>query len=179
MTPQEYLKWEEQQAVKHEYVNSEAYAMIGGAIPHTNIALNLAAARQKGFEQVCRYISGLLLSPNKTLEGIHAQQIWEEGDKVNRRGMHAVVFEAPWNSEGLMPQHREVVAADHRGKGKDVIGIDWTLSHHERGGKIFGVKQAYDYVARKMSRYQTVVTAVIANREVIDSLHLLAEKALS
>jgi hypothetical protein len=33
--------------------------------------------------------------------------------------------------------------------------------------KIFGVKRAYDYVEKKMSRYQTVVTAVIANREYI------------
>ena len=29
--------------------------------------------RQEGFEHVSRYITGLLLSPNKTLEGIHSQ----------------------------------------------------------------------------------------------------------
>ncbi|HLO47371.1 MAG TPA: Uma2 family endonuclease [Kamptonema sp.] len=44
MTPQEYLEWEEQQPLKYEYVNGEAFAMIGGTIPHTAIALNLASA---------------------------------------------------------------------------------------------------------------------------------------
>ena len=29
--------------------------------------------REKGFELVSRYIAGLILNPNKTLEGIHAQ----------------------------------------------------------------------------------------------------------
>ncbi len=43
--------------------------------------------------------------------------------------MHAAVFEAGWKSKGLMPRHREVVARDHRGRGREVIGIDWTLSH--------------------------------------------------
>ena len=44
MTPQEYLEWEEQQPLKYEYVNGEAFAMTGGTIPHTAIALNLASA---------------------------------------------------------------------------------------------------------------------------------------
>ena len=43
MTPQEYLEWEEQQPLKYEYVNGEAFAMTGGTIPHTAIALNLAS----------------------------------------------------------------------------------------------------------------------------------------
>ena len=51
--------------------------------------------REKGFDQVGRYISGLLLSPNKTLEGIHAQQIWEEGKAVKRRAMHTAVERSP------------------------------------------------------------------------------------
>ena len=82
--------------------------------------------------------------------------------------MHTTVFEAGWKSKGLMPRHREVVACDHRERGREVIGIDWTLSHHERGAEIFGVKRAYDYVDKRMSRYQTVVTAAIANQEMID-----------
>ena len=44
--------------------------------------------RQEGFEQVSRYVSGLLLSPNKTLEGIHALQVWPEGEAISRRAMH-------------------------------------------------------------------------------------------
>ncbi|MGB3692985.1 MAG: Uma2 family endonuclease [Spirulinaceae cyanobacterium] len=44
MSPQEYLKWEEQQPLKYEYINGEIYAMTGGTIPHNDIALNLASA---------------------------------------------------------------------------------------------------------------------------------------
>ena len=131
--------------------------------------------RQEGFDHVSRYITGLLLSPNKTLEGIHSQQIWEEGKEVKRRAMHAAVFEAGWLSLGLMPRHREIVAGDHRGRGREVIGIDWTLSHHDRGTEIFGVKRAYDYVDKRMSGYQTVVTAAIANREMIDGLEVVVQ----
>ena len=54
-----------------------------------------------------------------------------------------------------------------------MIGIDWTFAHHERGKEIFGVKKAYDYVEKRMSRYQTVVTAAIANKDLIDGLEVI------
>jgi len=82
--------------------------------------------RNAGFEHVGRYITGLLLSPNKTLQGIYDQQVWPEGQAVSRRAMHAAVFEAGWDSAGLLPRHREVVAPLHRGRGLEVIGLDWT-----------------------------------------------------
>ncbi|MBD2025106.1 Uma2 family endonuclease [Leptolyngbya sp. FACHB-711] len=44
MTFQEYLKWETQQDCKYEYVGGEVYAMTGGTIPHSAIAVNLLAA---------------------------------------------------------------------------------------------------------------------------------------
>ena len=50
--------------------------------------------RDAGFEHVSRYIAGLLLSPNQTLQAIYAQQVWPEGQSVSRRAMHAGVFEA-------------------------------------------------------------------------------------
>jgi hypothetical protein len=34
--------------------------------------------RDAGFEHVSRYVTGLLLRPNKTLQGIYAQQVWPE-----------------------------------------------------------------------------------------------------
>ena len=132
--------------------------------------------RQKGFETVSRFITGLILSPNKTLEGIHSQQLWSEGTGLKRRAMHHAVFEAEWNSEQMMPKHREIIASEHRGKGKEVISLDWTLSHHEKGEKIYGVKKLYDYVEGKMSRYQTVVTATIANQEIIDGIEVVVQK---
>lgn len=126
--------------------------------------------REAGFEHVSRYISGLLLSENKTLQGIHAQQVYPEGAAVSRRAMHAAVFEAGWDREALMLQHRTVVGKRHQGRGREGISLDWTLSHPEAGFEIYGVKRSYDYVNHCMSRFQTVVTAVIANAEQIDGI---------
>ena len=41
--------------------------------------------RKKGLEIVSRFITGLILSPNKTLENIHSQQFWSEEKGVKRR----------------------------------------------------------------------------------------------
>jgi Uma2 family endonuclease len=43
MSPEEFLEWEEQQDVKHEYINGEVFAMTGGTIPHNDIAFNVAS----------------------------------------------------------------------------------------------------------------------------------------
>jgi Uma2 family endonuclease len=43
-TPAEYLAWEEQQEFRHEYVDGEVYAMTGGTINHSKIAVNLTIA---------------------------------------------------------------------------------------------------------------------------------------
>ena len=126
--------------------------------------------RDQGFEHISRYVSGLILSPNKTLQGIYAHQVWPEGEEVSRRAMHAAVFEAGWCGQELMETHRQVVAADHRGRGREVISVDWTQAHHERGPQIYGVKEVYDYVMRRNSLLQTVVTAAAANRELVDGL---------
>ncbi len=40
LTPTEYLEWEEKQTFRHEYVNGEVYAMSGGTINHSQIAMN-------------------------------------------------------------------------------------------------------------------------------------------
>jgi hypothetical protein len=126
--------------------------------------------RAAGFEHVSRYVTGLLLSENKTLQGIAAQQVYREGQGASRRAMHAAVFEAGWDSERLMEQQRALQGKRHQGKGREVISLDWTLAHHEEGVAIYGVKRSYDYVNHCMSRFQTVVTAVIANPQQIDGL---------
>jgi len=125
--------------------------------------------RQEGFEHVCRYVTGLVLSPNKTLQGIYDLQVWE-GHKVGRRAMHEAVFEANWADEQLMKEHHARVSKDHHGRGREVISLDWTLSHHERGPKIYATTRAWDYVRQCYSRFQTVVTASVANRQLIDGL---------
>jgi Uma2 family endonuclease len=41
LTPEEYFAWEEQQLEKHEYINGEVYAMGGGSVNHSRIAVRL------------------------------------------------------------------------------------------------------------------------------------------
>ncbi|MGK7873020.1 MAG: hypothetical protein AB4426_06830 [Xenococcaceae cyanobacterium] len=131
--------------------------------------------RDEGFAHVCRYVTGLILSPNKTLQGIYAQLVPAQEQQFSRRAMHEAVFEAGWQLPELMVSHRQERGIDYQGKGRAVIGLDWTLSHHDQGAKIFGVKRAYDYVDKRMSCYQTVVTAVIANRERFDGLEVVVQ----
>src|SRR2546429_4422485 len=38
--------------------------------------------RMEGFEHICRFITGLILSPNKTLQGIYDLQVWEGGRRA-------------------------------------------------------------------------------------------------
>ncbi|MFM9263901.1 Uma2 family endonuclease [Tychonema sp. BBK16] len=44
MSVEEYLAWEAQQEIRHEYVNSEVFAMTGGTIAHNDLALNFYTA---------------------------------------------------------------------------------------------------------------------------------------
>jgi hypothetical protein len=125
--------------------------------------------RSEGFEYVSRYVTGLLVSPNKTSQGIYAAQVWD-GDGPSYRAMHEAVFEAGWDAEALLPRHRKLIAPEHRNRGREVISLDWTLVHHERGPHIYGVTKSYDYVERRMAQFQTTVTAVIANRQLIDGI---------
>ena len=131
--------------------------------------------RDEGFEHVSRYVTGLIISPNKTLQGIYDLQVWD-GKKPSRRAMHGSVFESSWNSGILMQEHRGGVSPDHRGRGREVINLDWTFSHHDRGSEIYGVKRSYDYVQQRTGQFQTVVTAVISNRSLIDGLDVVVQE---
>jgi len=84
--------------------------------------------------------------------------------------MHEAVFEAGWDAEELLPRHRRLIAPEHRNRGREVISLAWTLVPHERGPHIYGVTKSYDYVERRMAQFQTTVTAVIANRQLIDGI---------
>jgi hypothetical protein len=134
--------------------------------------------RDEGFDHVSRYVTGLIVNPNKTLQGIYDSQYWD-GKKPGRRSMHESVFEAGWGSDSLIQKHREVVASEHRGRGKEVISLDWTFSHHDRGKEIYGNKKGYDYVEKRTSQFQTLVTAVISNSSVIDGLDVVVQEPSS
>lgn len=43
LTPAQYLDWEAQQPEKHEYINGQVYAMGGGSVNHSRIAIRLTA----------------------------------------------------------------------------------------------------------------------------------------
>jgi hypothetical protein len=132
--------------------------------------------RAEGFDHVSRYVTGLLLSPNKTLQGIYDGQVWEPDMPRSRRAMHEAVFEAGWAAEALMPRHRQVVAGAHRGRGREVISLDWTYAHHERGRKMWAVHKAWDHVEHRLASYQTVVTAVVANRGRLDGIEVVVQQ---
>ena len=90
--------------------------------------------------------------------------------------MHEGVFEAGWAADALMPHHRAVIADAHRGRGREVISLDWTYAHHERGPKIWGVKKAWDHVQHRLAPYQTVMTAVTANCARLDGIEVLVQQ---
>jgi Uma2 family endonuclease len=39
LTPEEYFAWEEQQLEKHELIDGQVYAMTGGSVNHSRIAI--------------------------------------------------------------------------------------------------------------------------------------------
>jgi hypothetical protein len=84
--------------------------------------------------------------------------------------MPGAVCEAGWEAEELLPRHRALIAPEHRGRGREVISLDGTLVHPERGPQLYGTTKSDDYVERRMARFQTVVTAVIANRHLMDGI---------
>ena len=120
------------------------------------------------------FTTGLILSPNKTLQGIYDLQVWE-GEAPSRRAMHEAVFESGWDSGALIEHHRTEVAQAYQGRGRQVISLDWTLARHERGPEIYAVTKSYDYVERRTALFQTVVTGVVSNREWIDGLEVVVQ----
>jgi hypothetical protein len=120
-------------------------------------------------------VTGLILSPNKTLQGMYALQVWEDSTHPSRRALHEAIFETGWDAAALLPRHREIIAPAHRGRGRAVLRLDWTSAHHERGRKIWGVKKAWDHVEQRLAPYQTVVTAVIANRARLDGVEVVVQ----
>ena len=58
-TPEEYFEWEELQEIRHEYFDGEVYAMTGGTLNHSEIAVNfgsLLKAHLRGGR--CRLLNG-------------------------------------------------------------------------------------------------------------------------
>jgi len=132
--------------------------------------------RDEGFEHVSRFVTGLVISPNKTLQGIYDLQVWGEEGGPSRRAMHEAVFEAGWDDDQMMRQHRGEVAKAQADGSRQVISLDWTIAHHERGPEIFANGRAWDWVEKRMGLFQTVVTAVVSNRGRVDGLEVAVQE---
>ena len=117
-----------------------------------------------------------MTSENKTLQGIHDQQVWPGDNQISSRAMHEAVF---GQSDNLMPHHRMLVGQNYRGKGRAVISLDWSFSHHDRGPHLFGVKEDYDYVNKCPGRFQTVLTATVANTQRLDGIEVKIQHPLA
>src|ERR671918_1601359 len=85
--------------------------------------------RAEGFEPICRFITGLILSSNKTLQGIYDLQVWE-GEAPSRRAMHEAVFESGWDGAAFIDRSYATVG-DRKNKGIESYmgGKDLCLSH--------------------------------------------------
>ena len=125
--------------------------------------------REAGFNHGSRSVTGVILSPNKTLQGMHDLQGWGEAPGPSRRAMHEAVFEAGWAAEVLLPHHRKVIAPEHHGRGREVLSLAWTYAHHERGPQIWGVKKAWDHVANCCTP-PTVATLTAVGSPTADTL---------
>jgi len=102
--------------------------------------------REAGFAPISRYVTGVLRSPNQTLQGLYDAPVWASEPAPSRRAMHAAVLEAGWDAEALMPRHRAVMAREHRGRGRAVLRLDGPYAPHERGPKSWGIHKAWDHV---------------------------------
>ena len=78
-----------------------------------------------------------------------------------------------------MLHHRRLISKKYNGKGRYTLSFDSTFGHHERGPKIFGVKKGYDYVKGRYGRFQTVITATVANAQRLDGLEVEVQQPQS
>ena len=125
--------------------------------------------RRDGVAPVSRDVSGLVLSPNQTWQGLDARQVWDR-DPPSRRARPAAVCEAGGESPAVITRPRVPVARDHHGRGREVISRDGTLAPHARGRRLFGLAWAYADVPRRTARVHPVSTAVGAPRPVMEGL---------
>jgi hypothetical protein len=127
--------------------------------------------RKAGFEWVSRYVTGLLLSPHKTLQGSYAQHVWFEDQAPSRRALHAAVLEAGWDSEGLLPRHRAVGAGAPRGRGRSVSTEEASAAAEREVREIDGVMAVEnelqvvpDVAAKRVEREDEKLQAAVEKR---------------
>ena len=83
--------------------------------------------RDAGFEHISRYMTGRLLSPHKTLQGVYEVQVWPGDHAPSRRAMHAAVFEAAWDTEALASSTTMLGGNDRAMAGHQGLGVPASL----------------------------------------------------
>ena len=78
--------------------------------------------RAKGFAGVSRDVTGVSVSPNKRLQGSHAEQVGE-AQKPTRRTRHEAVWEAGREAENLLPRPRARIAPEHQKLRREVLAL--------------------------------------------------------
>ena len=114
-------------------------------------------------------MTGVLVSPNKTAQGIYAAQVGE-ANTPGYRARHEAGFEAGGDAEEVLRRHRELIAPEQRRRGREGMSLEWTLVHQERGPHIEGTTKSYDYGEKRMGRFQTVGTGGSAHRQLMDGI---------
>lgn len=80
------------------------------------------------------------------------------------------MLEAGWAAAALRPHHRAVSAEAQRGRGREVLSLDGTDAHHERGPQMGGVTKAWDHGDHRLASSPTVMTGVLAKRVRLEGL---------
>jgi len=106
------------------------------------------------FEHFKRYVLGLILSENLTVEGINRIFI-ESGHPSN---LNRFLTDAVWKQEQLNDTRLDVLKADGALSGKGCLAIDDTLSH-KTGKKIEAVGILYDHSENRYVLAHNIVTA--------------------
>jgi hypothetical protein len=120
--------------------------------------------RDAGCDQVRRERTGLLLRPHKPLHGRYALHVSGQERPPSRRARHAAGCDAGGAADALLPCHRQVVAPEPRGRGREVLRLEWTAAQPDRGPALWGVPGAGDQGEKRPSRAQPVGPAVRAHR---------------
>jgi hypothetical protein len=94
--------------------------------------------RAEGFEHGEREVTGLLLRPHKTLQGLDEAPGWPGGAQPRRRAMPAAVLAAGWDTDHWRPRPRALVAPEPQGRGREVLSRAGTSAPQEHGPHIWG-----------------------------------------
>ncbi len=111
---------------------------------------------EEAFIEFKRYISGLIVSENKTVDGINRLFVMESR---NQTSLNRLLTESPYSLEGINEARREVLESvpGTRIKAKGVVSIDDTLLTHY-GQHFEQIAKLWDHVSESYVWAHNLVT---------------------